>query len=66
MLQKKKEPVEIQYTEKDSGNVMAGESHMTASSKKASTLSKRSIAKWSKKKVTYPQDIHFDDKTFHM
>lgn len=61
MIRKKKEPAEVLYTQLQAEN----ESEAKGVSRKSTTLSKRTTGKWSVKKTTLPQDIHFDLETFH-
>lgn len=67
LMKKKKEPITIEYTgparkislhpkESLSGLVL----------KRTTTLSDKALAKWTKKKVTFPQDIHFRPQTLLM
>lgn len=67
LMKKKKEPITIEYTgqarkislhpkERLSGLVL----------KRTTTLSDKALAKWTKKKVTFPQDIHFRPQTLLM
>lgn len=55
-LRKKKEPVEIKYSN-DTGEFM---SHI--SSKRSIVLSKKTLMNWKVNKVTYPPDVHFESE----
>lgn len=67
IMKKKREPIPIEYTglarkislhpnEKLSGLAL----------KRSNILSDKALAKWTKKKVTFPQDIHFRPQTLLM
>lgn len=55
--------MEINY-EKESDKTL-DKSKIVAPAKRTTSLNKRTLANWSKKKVTYPVDIHFEPESLY-